>query len=180
MVIGHSSCICFLTDRIFLQTHVKFCEYLVFHICRRNLQIVRGSCADRVQGRCCSTSTDTVRLIWDGEPRTATSTFTQLMSSESMASRSVQPTVTYCGMPSRCAPTVKHQVYCAGKTYRVSLDLLANHFITNGHLATSEPESLVINLSPPRWRAMNAELKVTSAQNPDSATLNVHRNRRDY
>ena len=67
-----------------------------------------------------------------------------------------------------------------GKTYRVSLDLLANHLITNGHLATSEPESLVINLSPPRWRAMNAELKVTSAQNPDSATLNVHRNRRDY
>ena len=35
-VMGHSSSIC-LTDRIFLQTHVTFCEYLVFHVFRRNL-----------------------------------------------------------------------------------------------------------------------------------------------
>ena len=31
--------------------------------------------------RCCFTSTETARLIRDGEPRTATSTFTQLLSS---------------------------------------------------------------------------------------------------
>ena len=32
--------------------------------------------------RCCFTSTETIRTIRDGEPRTATSTFTQLRSSE--------------------------------------------------------------------------------------------------
>ena len=32
---------------------------------------------------CCFTSTETTRIIRDGEPRTATSTFTQLLSSES-------------------------------------------------------------------------------------------------
>ena len=37
MVIGHSSSI--LTDKIFLQTHVTFCDYLVFHEFRRNLYI---------------------------------------------------------------------------------------------------------------------------------------------
>ena len=36
VVIGHSSSIC-LIDRIFLQTHVTFCEYLVFHVFRHNL-----------------------------------------------------------------------------------------------------------------------------------------------
>ena len=38
MVIGHSSSMC-LKDSIFLQTHVTFCEYLVFHEFRRNLYI---------------------------------------------------------------------------------------------------------------------------------------------
>ena len=38
VVIGHSSSIC-LTDRIFLQTHVTFCEYLLFREFRRNLYI---------------------------------------------------------------------------------------------------------------------------------------------
>ena len=38
MVIGHSSGMC-LTARIFLQTHVTFCEYLVFDEFRRNLYI---------------------------------------------------------------------------------------------------------------------------------------------
>ena len=38
MVIGHSSSMC-LTDKIFLQTHVTFCEYLVFHEFKRNLYI---------------------------------------------------------------------------------------------------------------------------------------------
>ena len=33
--------------------------------------------------QCCFTSTETVRTVRDGEPRTATSTFTQLLSSES-------------------------------------------------------------------------------------------------
>ena len=35
---GHSSSMC-LTDKIFLQTHVIFCEYLVFHEFKRNLYI---------------------------------------------------------------------------------------------------------------------------------------------
>ena len=38
MVIGHSSNIC-LTGKIFLQTHVTFCDYLVFHEFKRNLYI---------------------------------------------------------------------------------------------------------------------------------------------
>ena len=38
MVIGLSNNMC-LTDRIFLQTHVAFCEYLVFHEFRHNLYI---------------------------------------------------------------------------------------------------------------------------------------------
>ena len=37
--------------------------------------------------RCCFTSTETIRLIRDGEPRTATSTFTQLLSSVRVAQR---------------------------------------------------------------------------------------------
>ena len=37
---------------------------------------------ERVQVQCCFTSAETdVRTIWDGKPRTATSTFTQLLSS---------------------------------------------------------------------------------------------------
>ena len=32
--------------------------------------------------KCCFTSAETVRTIWDGEPRTSTSTFTQLLSAE--------------------------------------------------------------------------------------------------
>ena len=38
VIIGHSSSMC-LTDKIFLQTHVTFCEYLVFHKFKRNLHI---------------------------------------------------------------------------------------------------------------------------------------------
>ena len=36
-----------------------------------------------VRGHCSVTSTETIRTVRDGEPRTATSTFTQLLSSES-------------------------------------------------------------------------------------------------
>ena len=35
-----------------------------------------------VQVQCCFTSTETVRTIRDGEPRTSTSTFTQRLSSD--------------------------------------------------------------------------------------------------
>ena len=35
---------------------------------------------------CCITPTETVRIIRDGEPRTATSTFTQLLNSKRKAS----------------------------------------------------------------------------------------------
>ena len=37
---------------------------------------------EEVQVQCCLTSTETIRTIRDGDPRTATSTFTQLLSSE--------------------------------------------------------------------------------------------------
>ena len=46
---------------------------------RRSLEIIYRRGTVRVQ--CCFTSTETVRTIRDGEPRTATSTFTQLLSS---------------------------------------------------------------------------------------------------
>ena len=36
---------------------------------------------EQVQVQCCFTSTETTRTVSDGEPRTATSTFTQLLSS---------------------------------------------------------------------------------------------------
>ena len=36
----------------------------------------------RVQVHCCFTSTETIRSVRDGEPRTATSTFTQLLNSD--------------------------------------------------------------------------------------------------
>ena len=39
------------------------------------------------QVQCCFTSTETIRTIRDGEPRTATSTFTQLLSSEYLSSK---------------------------------------------------------------------------------------------
>ena len=38
VVIGHLSSMC-LTDKIFLQTRVTLCEYLVFQEFRRNLHI---------------------------------------------------------------------------------------------------------------------------------------------
>ena len=39
--------------------------------------------------QCCFTSTETVRTIRDGEPRTSTSTFTQFLSSEKTARATV-------------------------------------------------------------------------------------------
>ena len=39
--------------------------------------------------QCCFKSTETVRIIRDGEPRAATSTFTQLLNSECLSSSSV-------------------------------------------------------------------------------------------
>ena len=39
-------------------------------------------CVTKDQVQCCFTSTETIRTIRDGEPRTATSTFTQLLSSD--------------------------------------------------------------------------------------------------
>ena len=35
-----------------------------------------------VRVHCCFTSTETIRTVWHGEPRTATSTFTQLLSNK--------------------------------------------------------------------------------------------------
>ena len=46
------------------------------------LQSSLPSIYPQVQVQCCFTSTETVRTIRDGEPRTSTSTFTQLPSSE--------------------------------------------------------------------------------------------------
>ena len=52
----------------------------------RNMQAWSfGNCSTRVSGQCCFTSTETIRLIRDGESRTAASTFTQLLSSEKRA-----------------------------------------------------------------------------------------------
>ena len=42
------------------------------------------ACDSAVSVLCCFTSTETLRLIRDGEPRTATSTFTQLQSSANL------------------------------------------------------------------------------------------------
>ena len=166
--------------------------------------------------QCWFTSTETIGTIRDGKPRTSTSTFTQLLSSDTMSLqccctstetiRLIRDGGAQDGhLDFHTTPELRkhaksistphpHVLWYAeqvctdgeasgvlrGKMYRVSLDLLANHLITNSHLATSEPMSLVINLSPQWWRAVNAELKVTSAQNPDSMILNVRRNRRDY
>ena len=41
-----------------------------------------SNCAASVQVQCCFTSTETIRTIRNGEPRTATSLFTQLLISE--------------------------------------------------------------------------------------------------
>ena len=46
-------------------------------LCSRN----RDS-SEKATVQCCFTSTETIRTIRDGEPRTATSTFTQLLTSE--------------------------------------------------------------------------------------------------
>ena len=42
-----------------------------------------GSHESNSSHKCCFTSTETTRPVWDGKPRTATSTFTQLLSSAS-------------------------------------------------------------------------------------------------
>ena len=39
------------------------------------------SAGDAVRGQCCVASTETIRAVRDREPKTATSTFTQLMNS---------------------------------------------------------------------------------------------------
>ena len=41
----------------------------------------KNSCGSTLQVQCCFTTTEAIRTIRDGEPRTATSTFTQLLSS---------------------------------------------------------------------------------------------------
>ena len=51
MVIGHSSSTC-LTDKIFLQTHVTFCDYLVFHRFRRNMYITLAKYLEQEGIRC--------------------------------------------------------------------------------------------------------------------------------
>ena len=45
---------------------------------------------------CCFTSTETVRLIRDGEPRTPTSTLTQLLNSGTNGADSADPTRYKC------------------------------------------------------------------------------------
>ena len=40
--------------------------------------------------QCCFTSTETVRTIKDGEPRTATSTFTQLLNSDVTSTETIR------------------------------------------------------------------------------------------
>ena len=44
----------------------------------------------QVQVQCCFTSTETVRTIKDGEPRTATSTFTQLLNSDVTSTETIR------------------------------------------------------------------------------------------
>ena len=61
-----------LDDGRVLHTHVRPLE-----LCES-----RGGCAVLIQ--CCFTSTETMKLIRDGESRTATSTFTQLLSTSLM------------------------------------------------------------------------------------------------
>ena len=48
-----------------------------------NIHFLMDCSPNEPMSQCCHTSTETVRFIWDGEPRTATSTFTQLLNSES-------------------------------------------------------------------------------------------------
>ena len=43
-------------------------------------------CSNYVQVQCCFASSGTGRTVRDGEPRTSTSTFTQLLSSEQLCS----------------------------------------------------------------------------------------------
>ena len=65
-----------LTDKIFLQTHVTFCEYLV---CIRDRGGGRGGGGGGEEDY----RTETARTIRDGgRPRTSTSVVTQLLSSD--------------------------------------------------------------------------------------------------
>ena len=59
--------------------------YAHFHALLRllfSLYIQKQQLSFRFSFKCCFTSTETTRLIRDGEPRTTTSTFTQLLSSD--------------------------------------------------------------------------------------------------
>ena len=74
----------------FVATKDVFCRdkhvFAAYHFCRHKTfvatkMILVAAPANGVV-QCCFTSTETVRTIRDGEPRTATSIFTQLLSSE--------------------------------------------------------------------------------------------------
>ena len=53
-----------------------------FSLLALNINTLWDTLGRTVQVQCCFTSPETIRTIRDGEPRTATSTFTQLLSSE--------------------------------------------------------------------------------------------------
>ena len=62
---------------------------------------------------CCFTSTETIRTIRDGEPRTATSTFTQLLSSECDTEVQNPIHMQYLQLFSRCSDqSMKSSIYC--------------------------------------------------------------------
>ena len=77
-----SVCVRGLSVQVMSQRLPRLDDGRVLHIHVRPLELCesRGGCAVLIQ--CCFTSTETMRLVRDGEPRAATSTITQLLSSE--------------------------------------------------------------------------------------------------
>ena len=62
-------------------------NYIIIHTLNGAVRLRVRPLMLQVRVQCCFTSTETVRTIRDGEPRTSTSTFTQLLNSDTTASR---------------------------------------------------------------------------------------------
>jgi len=91
-----------LTVFLFLFSSSSSSSFFFFFFSRPAVQTGPGSRESVKQltrkraRKCCFTSTETIRLIRDGEPRTATSTFAQLLSSNAVTVNTSESLANFC------------------------------------------------------------------------------------
>ena len=125
---------------------------LVWHfsaelVCGHRVSSQWGVGLPHVQVQCCFTCTKTIRTVRDREPRTATSTFTQLLSSE--ATCYVLPTdqgdiLDYVNSPSTHFRQIKLPRFLSGRT-------IIDDYVTHQSLTSGESNLLDFSVSVRLW-----------------------------